>query len=275
MRRGQGAYQDEVTSRELQEAHAQLQEAGEIIQSARAKDAEQARQISELHDTLRDQEQQITGKFEDEVADLKQKVLEEKAKLRQSWKTSCEHLTEQDAIIAAKDEEIAELKHRLSELTGGGRERRDVTTHGPAVTPRTETPHVTEEGATRAVPTAVPLRPPGDHSMPGTLLYLVPGPESQPVETHSMVRFAERPVIGLIDHLQVPYPLSRLPPLHPIVSHTLTLVDTCILGGTFIQTGRGEGKLRPFHSSLEKIQQSTWTTGSQAWNELPRGMDGQ
>ena len=66
LRRGQGTYRDEVTSRELQEAHAQLQEAGEIIQSARAKDAEQARQISELHDALRDQEQQITGKFEDE-----------------------------------------------------------------------------------------------------------------------------------------------------------------------------------------------------------------
>ena len=43
-----------------------------------------------------------------------------------------------------------------------------MTTHGPAVPPRAETPHATEEGATSAAPTAVPLRPPGDHSIPGT-----------------------------------------------------------------------------------------------------------
>jgi Tfp pilus assembly protein PilX len=88
-------------------ARAQLQEAEEIIQSARTKDEEQACQIAELQDTLLEQEQQITG----EVADLKQKLTEEKTKLRQSWKTSCEQLTEQDALIAAKDEEMAELKH--------------------------------------------------------------------------------------------------------------------------------------------------------------------
>ena len=252
LRRGQGAYQDEVTSRELQEAHAQLQEAGEIIQSAKAKDAEQARQISELHDALRDQEQQITGKFEDEVADLKQKVLEEKAKLRQSWKTSCEHLTEQDAIIAAKDEEIAELKHRLSELTGGGRERRDVTTHGPAVTPRTETPHVTEEGATRAVPTAVPLRPPGDHSIPGTPHRTLSGAGTREPATgdtfHGSIRretshWTDRPPPGAIPT----FPTTTTPP------HSLTHSDPSghLHSGGHVhpdRTRRGKAPPIPFFS---------------------------
>ena len=224
LRRGQGTYQDEVTSRELQEAHAQLQEAGEIIQSARAKDAEQARQISELHDALRDQEQQISGKFEDEVTDLKQKVLEEKAKLRQSWKTSCEHLAEQDAIIAAKDEEIAELRHTLSELTGGGRERRDVTTHGPAVTPRAETPHAIEEGATCAAPTAVPLRPPGDHSIPGTPHHTLSGAGTREPASgdtfHGSIRretshWTDRPPPGAIPT----FPTTTTPP------HSLTHSD--------------------------------------------------
>ena len=224
LRRGQGTYQDEVTSRELQEAHAQLQEAGEIIQSARAKDTEQARQFSELHDALRDQEQQITGKFEDEVADLKQKVLEEKAKLQQSWKTSCEHLAEKDTIIAAKDEEIAELKHRLSELTGGGWERRDVTTHGPAVTPRAETPHATEEGATRATPTAIPLMPPGDHSIPGTPHHTLSGAGTREPANgdtfHGSIRretshWTDRPPPGAIPT----FPTTTTPP------HSLTHSD--------------------------------------------------
>jgi hypothetical protein len=45
----------ETGSKELQEACAQLQEAEEIIQSARTKDEEQARQIAELQDALLEQ----------------------------------------------------------------------------------------------------------------------------------------------------------------------------------------------------------------------------
>ena len=64
------------TSKELQEACAQLQEAEEIIQSSRTKDKDQVRQIAELQDALLEQEQLITERFEGEVADLKQKLTE-------------------------------------------------------------------------------------------------------------------------------------------------------------------------------------------------------
>ena len=135
-------------------ARAQLQEAEEIIQSARTKDEEQACQIAELQDTLLEQEQQITG----EVADLKQKLTEEKTKLRQSWKTSCEQLTEQDALIAAKDEEMAELKHKLGDLTT----RR--ATHRPPPTVRVEPPSAIAEET--AVLTRLPPLPGASHHSP-------------------------------------------------------------------------------------------------------------
>ena len=146
LRHGQEKGKD--TSEELQEARTQLQEAEEIIQSARTKDEEQAHQIAELQDALLEQEQQITERFEGEVADLKQKLTEEKTKLRQSWKTSCEQLIEQDALIAAKDEEIAELKCKLAELTAGR------ATHRPPPTVRVEPPSAIAED------TAVLTRPP-------------------------------------------------------------------------------------------------------------------
>ena len=77
-RRGPG---DEDVSLELQEAHAQLQEAEQVIESARKKDASQAQLIADLQEALRKKEQTITRKFEDKVAELTQKLLDEKAKL--------------------------------------------------------------------------------------------------------------------------------------------------------------------------------------------------
>lgn len=86
LRRGHAP--DESTTKELRDVHAQLQEAKGIIDSAQEKDTEQAQQIAELHDALRKQGRQMTMEFEDKVADLNQRLQEEKAKLRQSWKTS-------------------------------------------------------------------------------------------------------------------------------------------------------------------------------------------
>ena len=86
-----------------------MQEAELVVASARNKDQGQARRIAELQEVLRVQEEQITRTFEDEVSELKQKIVAEKAKARQSWKTNCEHLAEQDAIITAKDEGIESL----------------------------------------------------------------------------------------------------------------------------------------------------------------------
>ena len=106
----------ETASQELQEVRAQLQEAEAVIESARSRDEEQAKQIADLHASLRGCEQQVTQKFE-EVAELKQQITAEKKKARQSWKTNCEHLAEQDALITAKEEEIENLKQRLTEHT--------------------------------------------------------------------------------------------------------------------------------------------------------------
>ena len=149
LRRGQET--GEATSKELQEARARLQEAEEIIQSGRTKDEEQVRQIVELQDAFVEQEQQITEKFEGQVADLEQKLTEEKTKLRQSWKTSCEQLTEQDTLLATKDREIAELKRKLAELTTGR-----ATYHPPPMV-RVEPPSAIAEGT--AVLTRVPPLP--------------------------------------------------------------------------------------------------------------------
>ena len=102
----------ETASQELQEMRAQLQEAEAVIESARIRDEEQ---IADLHASLRGCEQ-VTQKFE-EVAELKQQITAEKKKARQSWKTNCEHLAEQDALITAKEEEIENLKQRLTEHT--------------------------------------------------------------------------------------------------------------------------------------------------------------
>ena len=52
-----------------------------MINCPRKKDTEQARLISELQDALKQQEQQTIQRFEGEVAKLKQKILDEKAKL--------------------------------------------------------------------------------------------------------------------------------------------------------------------------------------------------
>ena len=104
-------------------------------------------------------------KFENEVADLNQKLLDEKAKLRQSWKTSCEQLMEQDTVIAAKDEEIAELKRQVADLTRRERERREKTPHHLSPqTARVEPPPAAIGDPTTIASTS---RPPGHRTLPG------------------------------------------------------------------------------------------------------------
>ena len=96
-----------------------------------------------------------------------QKIVAEKAKAGQSWKTNCEHLAEQDAIITVKDEEIESLKHQLMELSQGIRREEEppATTlrhpsGGPVVTPSQADSSPAED---RGSPTSrhVPLPPKG------------------------------------------------------------------------------------------------------------------
>ena len=127
-------------------------EADEMIYS-RAKELEQARQRAEQHNALRSNRS---------LRDMRRKrVLKKK---QQSWKTSCEHLAEQDVLITAK---IADPKCRLSDLT---RSRGKVSYHPPPTLskqPLSATEMTSAAVAeTSAVPSAVtPTLP--DHSGPG------------------------------------------------------------------------------------------------------------
>ena len=119
---------------ELQEAQDQLKEATRIIESAAVKDREQARTIADHK-----KEVEVAKTFEEEITTLRKQLTVEKEKARRSWKTNCEHLAEEDAIITAREEEIVILKRRVAVLqtrVTSERERSEppamVSSHPPA-----------------------------------------------------------------------------------------------------------------------------------------------
>ena len=61
-------------------------------------------------DTLAEENQSLKA----EVSGLKDKLHEEKARIRDLWRTNCQCMAEYDDEIAAKDNEIEELRHQLS-----------------------------------------------------------------------------------------------------------------------------------------------------------------
>ena len=134
LRRGPSLRRDSGTARELQEVSEQLHKAEREIESARTKDLRQAQEIAELSDA-RELLEQHAKELSDQVTSLTKQLHESKAKLRDNWKTSCEHLAEQDAVVAEKDAEIADLKQRLNELIGDRRDEREGRTshHGAAL----------------------------------------------------------------------------------------------------------------------------------------------
>ena len=94
----------------------QLEEARHIIASAASRNEDQVRIIAELQEALRGKEEAMKGDFEKELASLQRQLEAEKVKARKSWKTNCEHLAEQDAIITAQEEEIVALKSEIEEI---------------------------------------------------------------------------------------------------------------------------------------------------------------
>ena len=93
----------------------QLAEAEQVIASAVAKDQENAQTISELQEALASGEELLAA-HQEEVAELKHQLETEKERARKSWRTNCEHLTEQDAIITAHEEELTALRKQVREL---------------------------------------------------------------------------------------------------------------------------------------------------------------
>ena len=47
---------------------------------------------------------------------LRQELAAEKGRARNTWRTSCEHLAQQDVVITAQDEKVASLRQRIAEL---------------------------------------------------------------------------------------------------------------------------------------------------------------
>ena len=91
----------------------QLEAAEQTLATARRRDVEQAQGLQEA---LRSQAAELREAHQAEVTAWKQQLDAEKERARKRWKTNCEHLAEQDAIIAAHEEEIATLQEQVREL---------------------------------------------------------------------------------------------------------------------------------------------------------------
>ena len=91
----------------------QLEAAEQTLATARSRDVEQAQGLQEA---LRSQAAELREAHQAEVTAWKQQLDAEKERARKRWKTNCEHLAEQDAIIAAHEEEIATLQEQVGEL---------------------------------------------------------------------------------------------------------------------------------------------------------------
>ena len=150
------AEEDVRVTEELRETRRQLEEANHIIESATAKDGEQAQTIAQLQEALHESEVEATQACEG-LATLKPQLAAEKEKARKSWKTNCEHLAEQDAIITAQEEELATLKHQIVELEAKVSRERD----------RSETPSL-GAGSPRSADRHYPLEEADDDTLPAS-----------------------------------------------------------------------------------------------------------
>lgn len=97
-----------------EELRQQLDEVHRLLESAVGREREQAQQIDELQDLLRECEVQAT----DTCDELRQKLDEEKERARASWQSNCESLAQQDTVIGAQDEKIASLRRRITQMEG-------------------------------------------------------------------------------------------------------------------------------------------------------------
>ena len=168
---------DVRVTEELRETHRQLEEANDIIDAATAKDEEQARMIAKLQEDLHECEVQATHACEE----LEQQLAAEKEKARESWRTNCEHLAKQDALITAQDEEVAVLKRRIVELEAEG-----VRGRSEAPSPGARPPRLSGRPSSEVVV---------ESTLPATGIE-VPHPHPLPLRTGSSFRVKSVPVRG-------------------------------------------------------------------------------
>ena len=89
-----------------------------MIESAEAKDREQPQIIFGLQEAFASRDEELTRAYQEEVAELKQEL----------WRTNCERLAEQDAIITAHEESAA-LRKQIRELQAWASQERISATH--------------------------------------------------------------------------------------------------------------------------------------------------
>ena len=99
--------QAERICQELTESDTQLSEELATIQQ----------QLDEALLQLEGHTAEDSSRLAAEVDHLKEELKTEKDKRKQVWKTSCEQVAEQDALLTAKDEKIAALQLRVAGLT--------------------------------------------------------------------------------------------------------------------------------------------------------------
>ena len=100
---------------EVEGVRHQLEEANTAITLTAAKSEEKAQEISNLQEALQkktEKEQRVC----EENSVLEERLRDEKAKARASWRTNCEHLAEQDATITTLEEEVRSLKQQVEAL---------------------------------------------------------------------------------------------------------------------------------------------------------------
>ena len=103
--------EDVQSAGELHAIRQQLEEAHHQLEVAAARE-------EKLQGTLEECELQAT-----ETCDsLRTQLATEKEKARTSWRTSCEHLEQQDIVITAQDRKIASLRGRIAELEAASNE---------------------------------------------------------------------------------------------------------------------------------------------------------
>lgn len=95
---------------QMLESHEQLTEE---LAAVRQQLAEECAKTAELRTELGTHAAEESPNLAGEVERLQEELKVEKDKRKQVWKTSCEQVAEQDALLAAKDDEIAALQRQL------------------------------------------------------------------------------------------------------------------------------------------------------------------
>jgi len=141
--RDKGSSESERVCRELKEKNAQLQEELTAVQQQ----LEEHSRVVELTEQM--EEHEPSTELAVEVERLKKELELEKTKRQQAWKTSCEQVAEQDALLTAKDEEITALRAKIaaSRLSEEEEDRLSLPDPLHSPTPSRSTPHTSSSKA--------------------------------------------------------------------------------------------------------------------------------